>query len=358
MNRARRAIAAIALLAAPPTAHVAAQHAPAPRAEQPSMPVATYSIVARDAATGQMGVGVQSHWFSVGSVVPWAEAGVGAVATQSFVETKYGPKGLDRMRAGETPREALEALLKEDNAADVRQVAFIGTEDEAVAHTGKRCIRYASHVATKANDGSVFSAQANLMKNDGVPEAMAAAFSNAEGDLADRILAALRAAEAAGGDIRGMQSAAILIVPAQPSDRPWDDRVVDLRVDDHEQPLDELERLLTVHRAYEHMNAGDVAMEHGDTDAALREYSAAMELQPGNTEMVFWTAVSLVNADRLDDALPLFTQVFHAPDGEEWTELVRRLPASDLLPRDRDLLSRIFSVSPYNPRRPAGARPN
>src|SRR5512136_1136055 len=235
--------------------------------ELPRRPVHTYSIVARDPATGELGVAVQSHWFSVGSGVSWAEAGVGAVATQSFVDPSYGPLGLALMRAGRAAPDALAGLLPADGGRDVRQVAMIDAQGRVAAHTGKKCIAEAGHRV-----GKDYSVQANLMASDRVWPAMAKAFEEAKGDLADRMLAALDAAQAAGGDIRGQQSAALVVVAGTPSGRPWEDRVFDLRVEDHPRPLEELRRLVGVARAYAHMNAGDLAVEHQDMAGAEREY--------------------------------------------------------------------------------------
>jgi uncharacterized Ntn-hydrolase superfamily protein len=288
-------------------------------------PVHTYSIVARDPSTGQLGVAVQSHWFSVGSIVPWAEAGVGAVATQSLVEPAYGKLGLDLMRAGKSAPAALKSLLAGDEGRDIRQVAMVDAQGGVAAHTGAKCIEAAGHAT-----GAAFSVQANLMRNEKVWPAMERAFTAARGDLAERMMAALEAAEAAGGDIRGKQSAALIVVAPRSTGKPWVDRIFDLRVDDHPEPLKELRRLITLQRAYNHMNAGDLAVEHKDNEAALREYSAAAKLAPSNTEMIYWHAVALVNMGRVDEALPLFRRVF-AID-RSWRELTPRLAKSGLLP--------------------------
>jgi uncharacterized Ntn-hydrolase superfamily protein len=305
-------------------------------------PVHTYSIVARDAATGELGVAVQSHWFAVGSVVTWAEAGVGAVATQSFVEVTYGPLGLALMRAGKTPAEALAALIQTDEHEDVRQVAMIDATGKVAAHTGEHCIAEAGH---RTGDG--YSVQANLMGPSTVPDAMAKAFEAAEGKLAERLLAALQAAQAEGGDIRGKQSAAILVVRGTSTGKPWEDRLVDLHVEDHPQPVVEIARLLQLHRAYEHMNAGDVAMETGDFSAASREYGAAEALAPGNAEMLFWHGITLAGAGLVDQAEPLLAQAYGFD--ENWRTLVRRLPKAGLLPDDAALLQRLTSLKAIAP---------
>lgn len=317
---------AVAALA--PAIH--AQEAP----QQPRRPVSTYSIVARDPVTGDMGVAVQSHWFSVGSNVTWAEAGVGAVATQSFIDPSYGKLGLDLMRAGKSAPEALVALLAADEGRDVRQVAMVDAQGRIAAHTGKKCIIAAGH-----ETGKTFSAQANLMDRATVWPAMARAFDVAKGDLTDKLFAALEAAEREGGDIRGKQSAAILIVKGKSTGRPWADKVIDLRVDDHSAPLEELKRLIRVHRAYVHMNNGDLCAEKKDWDCASREYSAAEKILPEQLETVFWHAVTLVTGGRVEQALPMFKQVFAREP--KWAELVERLPHSDLLPNDPALIKRI-----------------
>ncbi len=303
----------------------------------PVRPVHTFSIVARDPATGELGVAVQSHWFSVGPIVPWAEAGVGAVATQSFVDPSYGKNGLDLMRAGKSAPDALKELLEKDEGRDVRQVAMIDAQGRVDAWTGKNDIQAAGHIV-----GKNFSVQANLMLNDKVWPAMARAFESTKGDLADRMLAALDAAQAAGGDIRGRQSAAMIVVTGKPTGQAWKDRIFDLRVDDSPQPLLELRRLVKLQRAYNHMNAGDLAVEKKDNEGALREYGAAEKLVPDNAEMVYWHAVALVNMGRVDESLPLFRRVF-AID-RNWITLTPRLPKSGLLPDDPKLIQKIVSV--------------
>ncbi|CAN5189025.1 hypothetical protein BH18GEM1_BH18GEM1_19630 [soil metagenome] len=322
----------------------------------PSRPVATYSIVARDPATGELGVAVQSHWFSVGPIVPWAEAGVGAVATQSFVDPSYGPLGLALLRAGRSAPEALEGLLAADPHPEVRQVAMIDAEGRVAAHTGGKAIIAAGH-----ETGENYSVQANLMEKPTVWPAMARAFEAAEGDLAERMLLALEAAQAEGGDIRGRQSAALLVVSGEPTGKPWVDRIFDLRVEDHPTPLEELRRLLTLSRAYREMNAGDEAMAENDIEAAVGHYDAAMERVPDNAEMAYWTAVTLAGVDRVDEALPLFERAFAADP--RWAVLTARLPAAGLLPDDPALLERILGVPGGEPgraewRRLAAGRPN
>lgn len=300
--------------------------------------VATYSIVARDPETGEMGVGVQSHWFSVGTVVSWAEAGIGAVATQSLVNKSFGIKGLELLRRGLTAQQALKILIEEDEGRDVRQVAIIDAEGNVATHTGNMCIPNASHIT-----GKNYSVQANMMLTDKVCQAMATAFEKSEGKpLAERMLLALEAAEAAGGDIRGKQSAALLVVSAKSEDRPWDERTVDLRVDDGKEPLKELRRLYQVHLAYQHMNNGDLAIEKNDMETAMKEYNAAMKMFPSNLEMQYWTAITLANNGEMDKALPLFKKVFAG--NKNWKELTRRLPGVHLLTVSEADLKKILAL--------------
>ncbi|HET6271550.1 MAG TPA: DUF1028 domain-containing protein, partial [Bacteroidota bacterium] len=257
----------------------------------------------------------------------------------SFVDPAYGPMGLDLMRAGKTAQQTLQGLLATDPGKDVRQVAMIDAKGNVAAHTGNKCIEGAGHIMGKG-----YSVQANLMLNDKVWPAMAKAYENAKGDLAERMLAALDAAQSVGGDIRGKQSAAVLIVKGTSTGRPWADRVMELRIEDHPEPLKELRRLVQVHRAYEHMNSGDVAVELNDVDGALREYGAAERMFPDNIEMKFWHATALVNAGRVEQSLPLFKEIFaREPD---WALLIPRLPKSGALNADQATIIKILSVAP------------
>ncbi|MDH3457764.1 MAG: DUF1028 domain-containing protein [Gemmatimonadota bacterium] len=300
-------------------------------------PVHTYSIVAMDSATGELGVAVQSHWFSVGSLVTWAEPGVGAIATQSFVLPAYGPRGLYMMRTGVPAPDALAALLRADPDSQVRQVAMIDAKGRVAAHTGSRDIPAAGHIV-----GRHYAVQANLMRNDAVWPAMARAFESATGDLADRLLAALDAAEAAGGDIRGRQSAALVVVSGDADDATWE-RIFDLRVEDHPDPLSELRRLVRVARAYRAATEGDDLLTVGDIDGALASYRRASEMLPDsatNGELIYWVAVTLADLGRVDEAIPLFRRSFR--QDPSWMELLGRLPGAGLLRADRATLDRIL----------------
>ena len=299
-------------------------------------PISTYSIVALDETTGELGVAVQSHWFSVGFLVPWAKAGVGAVATQSFVKVDYGPDGLQLMESGMKAADALKTLTSKDEGEAVRQVGMIDIKGNVAAHTGSRCIKYAGHIV-----GENYSVQANMMANGTVPKAMAVAFEKTKGDLADRMMAALEAAEAEGGDIRGKQSAAMVIVSGEPSGVEWKDTKLSLRIEDHPTPLIELKRLIRVHRAYQHANMGDHYMETEEIDKALIEYSKAAEYYPENAELPYWSAVALANGGRLEEALPVFRSVFQRnPDLKTMTP---RLVKSGLLPDDKSLIIKIMN---------------
>jgi uncharacterized Ntn-hydrolase superfamily protein len=303
----------------------------------PLRPVHTYSIVARDPATGDLGVAVQSHAFSVGSGVSWAEAGVGAVATQSFIDPSYGPLGLELMRTGRSAPDALKGLIAGDDGRDVRQVAMVDASGRAAAYTGSRCIPSAgNHI------GNGYSVQANLMDNDGIWPAMAKAYEAASGDLAERMLRALEAAQAAGGDIRGMQSAAILVVKGVSSGKPWQDKIFDLRVEDSPQPLAELRRLVTLQRANNLGNEGDRYFEKKDDAAALKAYAAAEALVPDFAEMAFWHAVALANTGKVDESLPVFAKAYRLYP--KFRELPPRLSKVGLLPADPKVIARIVEA--------------
>jgi uncharacterized Ntn-hydrolase superfamily protein len=299
----------------------------------------TYSIVARDPETGQLGVAVQSRWFSVGRTVTWAEPGVGAVATQSFADPSYGPEGLARMRAGASAADALAELVAADPGAHRRQVAMVDARGRVAAHTGSGCVRAAGHLLA---DG--ISAQANMMERDSVWAAMVEAFEAAPGPLAERLLAALEAAEAEGGDVRGRQSAALLVVAAEPTGDPHADRPVELRVEDHPLPLPELRRLLVLRRGYDLLSRATELVREGDGSAALAAALPAIDLCPDDDQVAFFAGLVLAGTGRLDDARPLLERAYAAEP--RWAELLRRLPEAGLLPDDPALLARLGPGSP------------
>ncbi len=286
----------------------------------------TYSIVARDPDSGELGVAVQSHWFSVGSIVTWARAGIGAVATQSIGEPSYGPALLDRLAAGEDPGSALSAELEGDELARFRQVAVVDAEGRVAAHTGDGCMLYAGH---QSGDG--YSAQANLMASAAIWPAMANAFEAGGGPLSRRLLAALEAAESAGGDVRGRQSAALLVVPA--AGEQWRANV-ELRVEDHPDPLAELRRLLDLHDAYALADRADALSGEGRHDLAERLYTRAADAAPDKIELTFWAGLGIAAGGDLDGGVERVRAALDADDG--WRDLLARLdpeiaPAVDLV---------------------------
>lgn len=285
----------------------------------------TFSIVARDPKTGEMAAAVQSHWFSVGSSVIWGKSGVGVVATQSFIRKAYGPLGLELMEKGESPQKALDELLAKDPGREVRQVAFLNTKGETAVYTGKKCIDFARDI-----HGVNFSVQSNMMLTDQVCIAMQKAFlANANLPLAERVVACLKAAQGAGGDIRGKQSAALIVVTGKPVKDSWDDKLIDLRVEDSNNPIPELARLLKLHRAYEHMNNGDLNVEKGNMPKAMAEYSAAEKMFPSNLEMQYWHAITLANNHGVAQAAKMLKKIYAIDPN--WRELTRRLPKVDQL---------------------------
>lgn len=293
---------------------------------KPNDPLAhTFSIVARDAKTGEMAIAVQSHWFSVGTAVSWAEAGVGAVATQSFTNKSFGPRGLELLKQGKSPQQAMDVLLSDDEGRDFRQVAILDAKGRVASHTGKSCIDFAGDA-----NGENFSVQANMMLNDKVVPAMEKAWQeNGQMPLAERMIAVLKAAQNAGGDIRGKQSAALLVVAAEASAEPWNDTLIDLRVDDAENPVKEIDRLLKVFRAYEHMNKGDLYVEKNEMKNAMDEYNAAMKMFPENLEMQYWTAITLANDKQVEKASKMLQKIYEKDSN--WRELTKRLPKVGLL---------------------------
>ena len=292
----------------------------------------TFSIVARDPVTGEMGVAVQSHWFSVGSIVSWGEAGVEVVATQSFVNPSFGIRGLELLKAGKSPQEAVDELIANDEGRDVRQLAILDSKGKSASYTGKNCIQDAGNIAREN-----YSVQANMMLTDKVWSAMSESFETSNSlniPLAERMIAALEAGQNAGGDIRGKQSACILIVKGETTGKVWEDRSIDLRVEDNPEPIAELKRLLKVYRAYEHMNKGDLEVEKNNMESAMKEYSEAEEMFPDNLEMKYWHAITLMNNGNSTEALPILKEVFSKDPN--WKTLTERLPASGLL-KEEDL---------------------
>ena len=295
----------------------------------------TYSIVAYDKENNQMGVAVQSHYFGVGAVVTWAEPGVGAVATQSIVDVSYGPLGLSLMKAGKSAQQTLKGLLSADNTPEVRQVAMVDANGIIASHTGDKCIAEAGY---KIGDG--YSAQANIMLKNTVWDKMGEAYEKTDGELADRLLAALDAAQKEGGDLRGKQSAAIMIVSIDPVGNVYLDRPYNLRVEDSPEPLKELRRLVYIAKAYNHVSRGDDYLAENHYDNALEQYKIGMQMLPENVELRFWYATTLVLVDKLEESLPEFKWVFKREP--IWKKLVPRLAESDFLPDDKKIIKKIL----------------
>lgn len=290
----------------------------------------TYSIVARDPDTGELGVAVQSHWFSVGSIVTWARPGVGAVATQANADPGYGPQLLDLLSRGVHAEQALATLVANDPGGHSRQVAVVDGAGHVAAHTGSSAMAYAGHVT-----GAGVSCQANIMASERVWPAMLEAFSVAGGSLTSRLLSALDAAEREGGDLRGRQSAAILVVA--PDAEAWE-TVVSLRVEDHPEPLAELRRLVALHDAYMLAGRADELAGAGRHDDAGRLYVEASERAPGNHELMFWAGLGTAQAGDLDAGV---AQVQAAIELQpSWRELLGRLPP-DVAPAAATVLARL-----------------
>jgi uncharacterized Ntn-hydrolase superfamily protein len=305
----------------------------------------TYSIVAYDAKHQQLGVAVQSHSLGCGASVSWAEAGVGVVATQARSDLAYSYLGLVMVRTGKPADRVLKALLASDPQADIRQVAMVDAQGNVAVHTGTKCIEAAGHY-----QGVHYCVQANLMLRNTVWTAMAQAFETTDGDLAQRMMAALVAAEAEGGDMRGQQSAALRVVSAELSNSPWGGQIFDLRVDDHPEPLKELQRLLTIARSFQHRRKAvdlllDQSLDDQKFDLADQEFDKAMQMLAmagDNPEVMFWYAVTLVSASRVEAALPLFKEVF--TKDSRWRDLISRLVQAEFLPNDAQVIDTILML--------------
>jgi uncharacterized Ntn-hydrolase superfamily protein len=283
----------------------------------------TYSIVARDPESGRFGVAIQTCWPFVGAGCPWVESGVGAVVTQSFTEVAHGPNGLGLLRAGRSAEEALAVLLADDAGREVRQVGIVDAAGRVAAHTGSRCVEAAGHAATAG-----VSAQANMMERPTVWPAMIAAWTWSRGGFPDRLLGALRAAEAEGGDIRGRQSA-VIVISGPPGSPAWQ-RDVDIRVDDHPAPLDELERLLRLHLAYDALGRADRLGATGDGEGAAAAAAEASRLAPGDAQITVSTAIGMAGMGDPGEGRRLLGEA--AKTNPRWPEFVRRFADSGAQP--------------------------
>jgi uncharacterized Ntn-hydrolase superfamily protein len=302
----------------------------------------TYSIVALEKETGRIGVAVQTHWYVVGPIVGFIETGVGGVATQANADPTYGPLGLDLMRSGKTAEEALQELLANDEDYETRQVSMIDAIGNVAAHTGKLCVPEAGH-----RTGDTYSVQANMMRTDLVPDAMAKAYEETKGDLLERLMAALEAAEEAGGDIRGRQAASILIHHGPDEQKiSYTPNLVDLRVDDNDEPILEMRRLVTTYRGYRWMLEATALLRTGNIDKAEETYRMMLESGATNIELMFRYAVELVNQGYVDQALPIFTEVF--AHEIKWLDYIDRLSVAGFFPSDASLLKKVKSVAKMN----------
>lgn len=289
----------------------------------------TYSIVARDIRTGDLGVAVQSHYFSVGSVVIWGRSGVGVIATQSMAEISYGPMGLDMMASGKSASETLRSLLQTDPRSDTRQIGMVDFKGNIGVHTGSRCIDYAGHVT-----GDQFSCQANLMSNDTIWGAMKREFTKREGlPLPERLVATLEAAEAAGGDARGKQSAALLVVSPRSYPNPWMGRLMELRVEDHPDPLPELKRLVRIRRAYDWADKGDDLLALGRVEESSKAFRKAEELAPESEEIRYWIGITMMGSKTTQSqGLEIVREIFSK--NKNWKMVTKSLLEKGYLPKD------------------------
>lgn len=301
-------------------------------AEKIEEPISTYSIIAIDSESNEMGVAVQSHWFCVGPDVIWCEAGVGVVATQALVDISYGPEGLVLMGKGMSAQQALVERIKQDEGRDVRQVAYLDVHGNVAAYTGKQCIPKAGH-----KTGDLYSVQANIMSTERVWKEMARSFEKSKGPLAERLLQALEAGQAVGGDLRGKQSAAIKIVRIKPEGPSYQNVILDLRVDDHPEPLHELRRLVTIDRAYKLFYQGEEALESGNTARAEKLFTESVKLSPGNKELLFWQGLSYFNAGQKAKATQYFKKVL--PGDSRWLELIKNLREVEMITIDENEIS-------------------
>lgn len=299
--------------------------------------VATYSIVARDPATGHLGVAVQSYHFSVGSLSPYAQAGVGAVTIQAFAKLYYGSDGLRLMHEGARADATLEALLARDHHSDYRQVAVVDRHGGAAAHTGRLCVPAAGH-----HIGDGYACQGNMLAREDTWHRMAEAFEGAEGPLHDRMVRALEAGDGMGGDLRGKRSAALIVVNPEYTGDPEADVTFDLRVEDDDEPLAELKRLICLKTAFHHNGQGAHFLRHGQYEAAVAEFSKAESLAPNRQELVFWRAVALLNAGHADEAESLFRRLFQC--SESWRQMVERIAQAGFLPDKESVVQVILRL--------------
>jgi uncharacterized Ntn-hydrolase superfamily protein len=293
----------------------------------------TFSIVAFDPETKDLGVGVQSRYFSVGSAVPWAEAGIGAVATQSFVNLTYGPKGLALLGQGIAVDEILEKLTKEDPGRDFRQIGIIDAKGNAASYTGRSCLDWAG-----SRTGKGFTVQGNILTGKEVVDQMAEMFESTKGALPDKIMAALKGAEAAGGDARGRQSSALLVVRKNCKGEGVH-RLIDLRVEDHRDPIGELQRLLTMHRIYRLIDEGEEFMAREMNEDALRIIEEAIILDPKSDDAYIDLGMINLKRGRKEEAIVALKKALEL--NPKMKSLIPQLPKSGMMEPDPELMKRL-----------------
>ena len=297
----------------------------------------TYSVVARDPVSGELGVAVQSHYFAVGPVAPWVEAGVGAVAAQAYDGAEFGPLVLEVLRSGLSAGATLAGMLETDAFRDFRQVAIVDAAGNVAVHTGSRCTPAAGHAV-----GDNFSVQANVMVDESVWEGMRRGYEESKGDLAHRLMAALEGGQRAGGDIRGQQSAALLVVSGARPERPWLGRLIDIRADDHPRPLEEMWRLLRLHRAHDLLHRAKASLMKRRPEDALAMLTAALDTAPDQVEIRFYQALALLELGRDAQAEDGFRSVFR--EGTQWARLLPRLVDRGLMARAVPAIPRIVAL--------------
>ena len=292
--------------------------------------VSTFSIVAFDPSTKDLGVAVQSRYFSVGSVVPWAEAEVGAVATQSFVNVSYGPHGLRLLKEGLTVDEVIDRLTQEDQEKEYRQLGIIDSEGNANAFTGKKCLEWAG-----SKVGKNYAAQGNILAGEEVIQNMGRNFESTRGDLAERLVAALEGGEAAGGDARGRQSAALLVVRKNLGRAGYGDRYIDLRVEDNPDPIAELKRLLNLHRVYSLIDDSEDSLTKGDLKAALGDLKKAIAMTQKNDDAYVDLGIVNLKLGKKKEAISAFKKALRL--NPKMKTLIKQLPAAGLMKSNKEI---------------------
>ena len=296
--------------------------------------VSTFSIVAFDPSTKDLGVAVQSRYFSVGSVVPWAEADVGAVATQSFVNVSYGPRGLQLLKEGFTVDEVIARLTKDDEEKEYRQLGIIDSRGEAHAFTGQKCLEWAG-----SKVGENYAAQGNILAGKQVVQDMGREFESTKGDLAERLVAALKGGETAGGDARGRQSAALLVVRRNLGRGGYGDKYIDLRIEDHPNPIVELKRLLNLHRVYSLIDDGEDKLTKGDLKTALAALKKAVSLNPNIDDAQVDLGIVNLKLGKKNEAANAFDRALRL--NPKMKTLIKQLPNVGLIKPDQELFAEL-----------------